>query len=761
MSLHDVIYAKSSKDPSSGETLAEHTLKCLKIADTLVANLPFEDSLVTKVKQDLLLAIALHDTGKAASGFQRALQKGSKRWGHRHEILSASFASSLGAKEEIILAVITHHKKLPMTGIADEIHGCLPFEEIPWINEINPMWNQLSKEWYDNILSFSKEWMTITGAIDRGDLSDPSMIKLNPLKMDKKWLKRNKQVDHVPLDRRYYASLLRGLLISSDHIASNNMVNPEFLPPRVPILSKYKLTQGKQGEFFLRGFQKNTAEHAGNLIVRAPTGSGKTLAAILWAQTNQKKNGRIFYVLPNIASINAMQLRLQNDFGKELVGALHSRVTSSIYSMLESDDDLISRLNNQSVARTINSLVREMWFPIRVSTPHQILRYTLQGKGWEAMLSEFPNSCFIFDEVHAYEPTIIGLTVATAKYLVNHNASCLFLSATLPKFIRQILTEGIGLIHFLEPSPNDGPDRRILEQKRHSLDTVDGDIMSNIEMILNQVESAKSTLVVCNHVRTSQMVYSELEKYTSDIVLLHSRFCKRDRNKIEGRILKELPRILVSTQVVEVSLDLDFERCFTEPAPIDALIQRFGRVNRFGRHLKPAAVSIFTKQVQKHNIYDKNLVAKSLVEISKLKNPLEERNLVDAADIVYSEGYTGDSKHLYEQAINHPRIKNFEANLVAGTSYDWVEEVIKELDGTIEVLPASLKQDYERLAEIGLKVEAYNLLVPVRAIQILSLIEFVDRSSDPWIIDMPYSEKYGLDLSGEGYLKDNTRDNII
>ena len=58
----------------------------------------------------------------------------------------------------------------------------------------------------------------------------------------------------------------------------------------------------------------------------------------------------------------------------------------------------------------VNSLTREMWFPIRVcDTPHQILRYSLQGKGWELMLSEFPNACFIFDEIHAYEPRIIGL----------------------------------------------------------------------------------------------------------------------------------------------------------------------------------------------------------------------------------------------------------------------------------------------------------------------------------------------------------------
>ena len=92
-----------------------------------------------------------------------------------------------------------------------------------------------------------------------------------------------------------------------------------------------------------------------------------------------------------------MYLRLGNYYGKENVGLLHSRAVSSLYSLWEEDD--VSPFVRQKDARIAKSLAKEIWYPIRVCTPHQVLRYTLHGKGWEMMLSEFPNLCFIFDEI--------------------------------------------------------------------------------------------------------------------------------------------------------------------------------------------------------------------------------------------------------------------------------------------------------------------------------------------------------------------------
>jgi len=93
-----------------------------------------------------------------------------------------------------------------------------------------------------------------------------------------------------------------------------------------------------------------------------------------------------------------MYKRLQTIFGSN-VGLVHHRATAALYSILESDEDIASRLDKQETAKALSELGREIYFPIRICTPHQILRYTLRGKGWESMLAEFPDACFIFDEI--------------------------------------------------------------------------------------------------------------------------------------------------------------------------------------------------------------------------------------------------------------------------------------------------------------------------------------------------------------------------
>lgn len=737
MSGNDKLKRILAKD--DGETLAEHTLRCLSVSEILLGNLPFGEDKVNQIRQDLKLALAFHDTGKAASGFQRSLNKDGLPWGHRHEILSAAFASSLGMSEEVIMAIITHHKSLPSSGIVIGKSG-LPEEEIPWLQgEDSEIWKTLVGQWEENKVLLEYEWSEICRAIGK-DISNKITLNYQPI--EKSWLRRNRQASKIPFHRRYYASLLRGLLISADHIASNRSVDISEIP-RIPGLQKYHLSQGIKTRYF----QKLMKEVQGNAILRAPTGSGKTLAALLWAGRNQQKNGRLFYVLPNIASINAMFLRLRIEFGEKNVGVLHSRIASYIYSLRERNDDLTSRRIDQADARNKNQLAREMWYPIRVCTPHQILRFTLQGRGWEAMLSEFPNSCFIFDEVHAYDPVITGLTLATAKYLSLQNASCLFLSATMPLFLLKLIEKEIPSIQFIQPDPNQPTDKEIMNQTRHKVELMEGNVINNLDFVKKEIEKANSTLIVCNHIPSAQTVYAELRKIfgEKDIVLLHSRFNRRDRNEIEKCLQKSLPKVLISTQVVEVSLDIDFEQGFTEPAPIDALVQRLGRINRYGKR-PPAFVRIFREQLQRHNLYDKGLVDASLVELESLPDVFGESKLVDAADRVYANGYNEENESLFQQALNHPLIKDFQDNLTAGVHRDWVQDLIEKSDGTVEVLPVSLYNEYKEYEQQGLKIEADNLLVPMRFRSLFSVGEYVDFSSEPWMTNLSYSKETGLEL---------------
>lgn len=726
----------------TGETLAEHTIRCLEIAESVLANLPFEESKIATISDDLREAIALHDTGKAATGFQKSLGKGSKRWGRRHEVVSASFASFQKLKEEIVFAVLTHHKVIPSNGILP-CKGCLHFEEIPLAPEPCPVWFKMAKEWEESKQLFAVEWSEILSKANSKNLS--AVLGLSCLALPDMWLDSMEQ-GKLDFQRRLYASLLRGLLMSCDHVASSNV---QINVPKIPDLAVISGTMRKEYELY--HFQKKASETQGNLILQAPTGSGKTLAAQLWAGKNQKRNGRLFYCLPNTASINAMYKRFSKDYGKENVGLLHSRAVSSLYSIWENDDD--SPLIQQKSALLAKSLAKEIWYPIRVCTPHQILRYTLHGKGWEMMLSEFPNSCFVFDEIHAYDPVVTGFTIATARFVNENNASCLFLSATMPDFIKKMLEDEIMPIEFVAPSPSDQSDREILEKKRHNLKICDGNVLTNIENIVAAIKNSNSTLIVCNHVPSAQLVFEEIRKKgITDAKLLHSRFCRRDRDAIEKTLQERLPKVLVATQVVEVSLDVDFEQAFSEPAPIDAIIQRLGRVNRKGER-SPANVVVFTEQISKYHIYNKDIVSRSIAELQSLSNPLREIDLIDVANRVYQCGYTGEDLERYNNALNHPLIKSYKERLVAGFHNDWTEEIIEKTDGTIELLPRCLAIQYAEYQSQGLWLESNRLLVPVRTASLSYLSEYLDKSSDPWIINKPYSSSIGLSLKAQGEIE--------
>ena len=357
-----VIKAKSfGGTDNKGETLSEHTIRGFLVCQILLQNLPLDKDLKTKLNKDLPLALAIHDVGKAAIGFQNSLQINGKRWGHRHEILSAAFATKLHLAEEIIFSVITHHKILPTMGLEFDVKSTLPKLEIPWKDDEPPIWKNLKEEWDQNLNAFSDEWYKIVKFLNRSELLTDE-LSLEALSMDKAWLRRNKQAKRIPFEKRYYTSILRGLLITSDHIASNPKINIQEIPLNIPILKDYDVLSNR----IPYDFQRNCADHIGNLILRSPTGSGKTEAALLWAQKNQGRNGRLYYILPNIASINAMYLRLRNLFW-DSVGLLHSRTASAIYSLRE-NDEYISNLDNQRYALMVNSLTREMWFPIRVCT---------------------------------------------------------------------------------------------------------------------------------------------------------------------------------------------------------------------------------------------------------------------------------------------------------------------------------------------------------------------------------------------------------
>jgi CRISPR-associated endonuclease/helicase Cas3 len=202
--------------------------------------------------------------------------------------------------------------------------------------------------------------------------------------------------------------------------------------------------------------------------------------------------------------------------------------------------------------------------------------------------------------------------------------------------------------------------------------------------------------------------------------------------------------------VVEVSLDLDFQQGFTEPAAIDALVQRMGRINRYAAQKQPAKVRIFVEQFSSDNtVYSEELRNRSLRVLTGLPMPLSEAELNHAADRVYGNGYNADDKTEYEDGLNYKRLKHWKQYLVAGTNQDWIDQVIDEKEGTIELLPEPLVGGYRTLKQQGLTIEANDLLVPVGRWRLSYLFDTdrIDTSQDPWVLtSCRYTKELGLEI---------------
>lgn len=368
----------------------------------------------------------------------------------------------------------------------------------------------------------------------------------------------------------------------------------------------------------------------------APTGSGKTEASLLWAQNNHE-NHRLLYLLPTMTTTNKMRERMADIFGNDNVALVHG--TSRFLLHEELDDDYIN----------FNYKMKEMssfLYPVNVSTVDQMLFSLFHSSQWETRNDALQNSLTILDEIHAYDPYTLGLIIEAMKKAGQRSKFCV-ISATLPDIIKETIEQETGrqFSHVKDKQYNNRVKLTInIENKK---------IDDCIEQVLSSFNKGKTILVIANTVSKSIEIYCQIvealdesllftgEKDTLDQVLLfHSQFIFNHRrireNKLEN--LPDGPFVAVTTQVVEVSLDIDFDELHTEAAPIDSLIQRFGRVNRN----RPEGVicPVYVYQVDSPRPYtDIDIIKLSLTlleTVGKEPSELMLRNLVNQ---LYDDGY--------------------------------------------------------------------------------------------------------------------------
>lgn len=516
------------------ETIQEHT-------DNLLKNLELIKSYYPNMKinwQLLRVASLYHDLGKMNLKFQSKIEGGKKYSDEiAHNLLSLAFLDKSELKEQfnedeirILAHSIAYH------------HERGDYEAPNYKDEVETLKTEADNFKYDKVRITS--------------------IK----KISRRYFCNDRIYGNSNIFFEYVK--IKGLLNKLDYAASGSIpveIKNDFLCKG---LDNLNYEWNKMQEYMLLNRDKN-------VVVVAQTGMGKTEAGLLWLGDNKG-----FFTLPLKTAINEIYKRITQEIvgiqNKEFIGLLHSD-TYSKYIENSSDEEDIEQYYNKT---------RQLSLPVTVCTLDQLFDFVFRYKGFEVKLATLSYSKIIIDEVQMYSPDLLAYLIIGLSYISKIGGKFAILTATLPGIVTDLLMEQLKNtgVTFDQPQPFIKD-----ELVRHSLKTINSELDSSL--VVEKYDNNK-ILVICNTVKTAQKLYCELKnndefsKRCKNINLFHSKFIKKDRKEKEDAIVKfgkpdcNDSGIWIATQVVEASLDIDFDLLFTELSDINGLFQRMGRCYR-------------------------------------------------------------------------------------------------------------------------------------------------------------------------------------
>jgi CRISPR-associated helicase, Cas3 family len=363
-------------------------------------------------------------------------------------------------------------------------------------------------------------------------------------------------------------------------------------------------------------------------LVVAPTGAGKTDFLL------KRCKERIFYTLPFQASINAMWERFKESIPNEDIRLLHA--TSKIVVGKSIEEKIIQPLTGSTV---------------KVLTPHQIASIIFGISGYESVMLDLQGCDIILDEIHTYSDYSKAMVLEIVKTLLRLDCKIHIGTATMPSVLYNELLKILGGQNCVYEVSL--PQATLKEFNRHKI-YKEEDESCIIPIIDNAIKNREKVLVIYNTIKAAQGAFKSIYQSYPDIpkMLIHSRFKRTDRVKLETKLKNEFngdgsskygngikPCIVVSTQVVEVSLDISFDRMITQCAPLDSLIQRFGRVNRKRKkqtigNFKPIHVIAPGERTLP---YKKETLTRSFEQLPDHGTVLQENELQIKINTVYPE----------------------------------------------------------------------------------------------------------------------------
>lgn len=681
------LLAKSSDNErgTPSLTLEEHIEDCLHVYRLLRVSFPQAADISGMGEQFwevLKVAVICHDLGKAHREFQYLLEHKPNKWkSQRHELFSIPFVEALKDFDTetiqlIKLAIAGHHRDF------EELQNQLAFYETG--DDFGMLVTHSERQYFPDAF---REHVREGEILNLLDSYKVKVQKIQPKAFDA-LIRLYIRTPSKPGNDHYFALLmLFGALKWCDHLGSakvNNLFN----------LDDNDFQYLHNTSYQPYAHQLDSGNMAGNLILTAPTGSGKTESAFMWLQKqlNHSGQGRVFYVLPFTASINAMYGRLKKEIDGDRIGMLHGKLSDYLNNYF--DNLQYSTHAKKEGIRNLKEKFKSLVTPVKVTTPFQLLKNLFGLKGFEQGFFELAGSHLIFDEIHAYNPETFAQIKVLIEFAVKHlKAKVMIMTATMPRFIRHELEGVLGEFSHVKAQNSLYNDFR-----RHRVVLKDGLLYDGLEEIRVRLRCGEKVLVVCNTVKSAQRAFIALSGSVKEgqAVLLHGSFTGKDRADKEKALMADQVKLLVGTQAIEVSLDIDYDVIYTEPAPIDALIQRFGRVNR--RRLKGISDCIIFTESNTEDAYIYNTVTidKTIHALSKISDSqsgiIDEASLQLLIDEVYDEWDPADRRKFEDQYIYLKEAVQLLSPMLKNRYSE--EDFYRQFDG-IKVLPQHHKDRYE------------------------------------------------------------------
>lgn len=690
--------AKSSKkNQYNEEPLERHTNKLINLFKDFISK--YGEKFTKKEIDLIMLACEKHDLGKLNYKFQKEMYKKSKLDFKENEEIENFY------KEHKNLNPIPHGILSCCFINSNELKEKYGFDKYDINVLATSIYNHHNREFN------SDDYVDIFEEIIEKDLKvnakNYGIEYCNSIGLSKNKIKNNKIEINIEYQYNFWLKFIvvKGMLNKIDYAASTYLYNKkdtgldtlELMPDDASkyIEDAFKIKKEKDKNITfpnkVQEFMGKEENKDKNIIVVASTGIGKTEGALLWAG-----DSKTFYTLPIKVSINAIYKRIwdENYYDKNKFTFLHSDAKSIMRKDEEIDDYQLKYIET-----------RHLIYPLTICTVDQLFYFVFKSLGTEKYAATLKYSKIIIDEIQSYTPDIISFLIFGLKVINDLGGKFCIMTATLPPIVKYFLEETIGKENIkIAEKPFYKKDDNGNIIIRHKIKYAEGDF--DYKKILKKAKD-KKVLVICNTVKRSQDVYKKLKeenKQNTEINLLHSRFIFEERKEKEKKIQEFAPTkkeekrnndagIWISTQIVEASLDIDFDVLYTDMCSADSLLQRMGRCYRNRIYAEnDANVFIYnnkdSKKIGVGTVYDKDIFEFSVEHIQEYNNKIfTEEDKQDYINKVYDieKLKNIDNENSYYKTIKK-NIKDLEILPIGGIDKETAEEQFRNIQN-ITVIP--------------------------------------------------------------------------